>query len=126
MELEPVVAWIDHYVDAWRSNDAIRIGALFTEDATYAYHPWDDPLRGRDAIVEDWLKEPDEPGSWEAHYRPLSVEGDRAIVTGETRYVDGETYSNLFVVDFDGNGRCRHVESPCVTKPETLSAGASA
>lgn len=123
MELEPVVAWIDHYVDAWRSNDAIRIGALFTEDATYAYHPWDDPLRGRDAIVEDWLKEPDQPGSWEAHYRPLSVDGDRAIVTGETRYVDGETYSNLFVVDFDGNGRCRAFTEWYMLQPDRSLRG---
>jgi ketosteroid isomerase-like protein len=123
VELEPVVAWIDAYLDAWRSNDVIRIGALFTEDATYAYHPWDDPLRGRDAIVEDWLKEPDEPGTWEAHYRPLFVEGDRAIVTGETRYVDGETYSNLFVVDFDGNGRCRAFTEWYMLQPDRSTQG---
>ena len=107
MELEGVTNWIDAYVDAWRSNEAQRIGDLFADDATYSYHPWDDPLRGREAIVADWLAEPDEPGSWEAHYQPMLLHGDRAIVTGLTRYVDGKDYSNLFVIDFDGDGRCR-------------------
>lgn len=107
MEFDTVTAWIDAYVGAWRSNDAVRIGALFTEDATYAYHPWDEPLRGRDSIVDDWLKEPDDPGAWEAHYRPMLIDGDRAIVTGVTRYADDKTYSNLFVVDFDEKGRCQ-------------------
>ena len=107
MELETVTAWTDAYVDAWRSNDAVRIGGLFTEDATYAYDPWSEPLQGRQAIVDDWLKQPDEPGSWEANYRPMLAHGDRAIVTGVTRYEDGKTYSNLFVIDFDENAKCR-------------------
>jgi ketosteroid isomerase-like protein len=107
MDFDTVKAWIDAYIGAWRSNDPVRIGALFADDATYSYNPWDEPLRGRDTIVADWLQEPDEPGSWEAAYRPMLIEGDRAIVTGVTRYTGGEVYSNLFVVDFDGNGRCR-------------------
>ncbi|MDR9451175.1 MAG: SgcJ/EcaC family oxidoreductase, partial [Acidimicrobiia bacterium] len=56
MQSETVTRWIDAYIDAWRSNDPESIAALFAEDATYAYHPWDEPLRGREAIVADWLK----------------------------------------------------------------------
>ena len=48
----------------------------------------------------------DEAGSWAAAYRPLLIEGDRAVATGETRYADGKAYSNLFVMRFDGDGRC--------------------
>jgi ketosteroid isomerase-like protein len=107
MELEAVVAWIEAYVDAWRSNDPVRIGALFTRNATYAYNPWSEPIQGRQAIIDDWLNEPDESGSWEADYRPMLVHGDRAIVTGVTRYEGGKTYSNLFVIDFDENAKCR-------------------
>jgi len=107
MELETVQAWIDAYIEAWHGNDRERIRALFAEDAAYAYNPWDEPLRGREAIVDDWLKEPDEPGSWQAEYRPILVDGRRAIVTGITRYADSDSYSNLFVVDFDEEGRCR-------------------
>jgi ketosteroid isomerase-like protein len=99
-------AWLDAYIEAWRSNDRAQVGALFAEDATYAYHPYDEPLRGRDAIADSWLSEPDAPGSWEASYRPLMADGDRAIATGETRYADGNVFSNLFVMRFDAEGRC--------------------
>ena len=98
--------WLDAYVEAWRSYDREAIGALFTDDASYAYHPFDEPLRGREAIVESWLKDPDAPGSWEASYRPLLLAEDRAIATGETRYDDGSVFSNLFVMRFDDDGRC--------------------
>ena len=86
MTPERVQAWLDAYVAAWRSYDGI--GDLFAEDATYRYHPYD------------------EPGSWEAAYEVLMVDGDRAVATGETRYDDGQTFSNLFVLEFDGEGRC--------------------
>lgn len=103
---ERVQTWLDAYVEAWRTYDGDAIGELFGTDATYAYHPYDEPLRGRDAIVASWLSERDEPGSWEASYRPLMVQGDRAVATGETRYADGRTFSNLYVLRFDDDGRC--------------------
>ncbi len=109
---EHVQGWLEAYVGAWRSYDASAIADLFAADAAYAYHPYDTPLRGRDAIVADWLDERDDPGSWEAEYAPAVVEGDRAVATGETRYVrSGRVFSNLFELEFDADGRCtRFVE----------------
>jgi SnoaL-like domain len=104
---ERVQAWCDAYIEAWRSYDAGAIGELFAADASYAYHPYDEPLRGREAIVESWLDDRDEPGSWEASYAPTMLEGDRAIVTGETGYSNGRRFSNLWVLAFDDDGRCR-------------------
>lgn len=122
MELKEVSAWIDAYLDAWRSNEPEKVGALFTDDATYAYRPYSDPLQGRSAIVANWLAEPDEPGSWEAAYHPMLVDGDRAIITGVTRYSDGNTYSNLFVVDFDDGGRCRAFTEWYMLHPQETEA----
>ena len=99
-------SWLDAYVEAWRTYDRESIAALFARDASYAYHPYDEPLRGRDAIAASWLDNQDAPGTWEADYRPLEFDGDRAIATGETRYADGNVFSNLFVLRFDGDGRC--------------------
>ena len=92
---EQVQAWLDAYVDAWRTYEASTIGALFSADATYAYHPY-----------ASWLGEPDEARSWEASYAPLVVDGDRAVATGQTVYADGRRFSNLFVLRFDAEGRC--------------------
>jgi ketosteroid isomerase-like protein len=99
-------AWLDRYVGAWRSGDPDAIGALFSPDAAYFYGPYREPVSGRDAIVKDWTTDPDEPGSWEAEYRPLAVDGSVGVATGESRYTNGRTYSNIFVCRFDGEGRC--------------------
>jgi ketosteroid isomerase-like protein len=117
---DDVQTWLDAYVEAWRTYDRAAIADLFTEDATYAYHPWDegdDVVRGRDAIVADWLEEQDEPGSWEAQYRPLVVDGEHAVATGTTRYANGKFYWNLFLLRFGGDGRCAEFVEWYMTQP---------
>jgi hypothetical protein len=116
-----VQAWLDAYVDAWRTYDEDAIRALFSSDATYAYHPYDEPGRGRDAIVSDWLADRDEPGSWEASYSPALIDGDRAIATGETRYARGDVFSNLFELDFDADGRCTRFVEWFMKQPDAVS-----
>ncbi len=112
MTHEEVQHWLDRYVEAWRTYDPALIGDLFRDDATYAYHPYDPPLVGRAAIVADWLKDPDAPRSWDAHYEPYVVDGDRAVAVGESTYfkADGSrrtVYFNLWTLRFDADGRCR-------------------
>jgi hypothetical protein len=102
--------WLQAYVDAWRSYDRSAITALFTEDARYRYHPWDDPLVGAEAIAADWLANRDEPGSWDAGYAAWAVEGDRVVATGTSRYDDADgkrTYHNVFLITFAEGGRAR-------------------
>jgi len=108
---EQVRAWLDDYVAAWRSYDRAAIVALFTDDVAHSYHPYDEPIRGAEAVADSWLENQDEPGSWEASYAPALIAGDEVIVTGETRYTDGEVFSNLWQLEFAGDGRCsRFVE----------------
>jgi ketosteroid isomerase-like protein len=108
---EQVQAWLDDYVAAWRSYDRAAIVALFADDVSYAYHPYDEPLRGADAVADSWLENQDEPGSWEATYAPALVTGNEVVATGETRYTDGEVFSNLWQLEFADDGRCtRFVE----------------
>src|SRR4051795_5439460 len=47
--------WLDRYVAAWLAYDRELIEALFSEDVEYRYHPYDDPIVGRDAVVASWL-----------------------------------------------------------------------
>ena len=109
-----VQAWLDRYVEAWRANDRGAIEALFSEDAVYGYRPWDSDahtVRGREAIVNSWLDQPDDPGTWDARYEPFAVEGDRAVALGWSRYAatgdDPERlYHNAYVLRFAADGRC--------------------
>jgi ketosteroid isomerase-like protein len=122
--------WLDRYIEAWRSGDAEAIGDLFSQNAQYYHGPYRDPVRGRDAIVRDWNADPDAPGSWEAEYRPLAVDGDTAVATGESRYrSDGSqefdlAYSNIFLCRFDQDGRCREFREWFVKRPAKVPAGA--
>jgi ketosteroid isomerase-like protein len=106
-------SWLDDYVEAWRTYDENAIAALWSEDIQYRYHPWDEPLDGRAALVADWLADRDEPGSWTAAYRPWVVAGESAVAVGVSRYLgdDGATvereYHNVFLCRFDAEGRCR-------------------
>ena len=112
MERAQVTEWLRRYVEAWTAYDRDRIGALFSEDAEYRYHPYDEPVRGRGAIVESWFEEPDEPGTFEARYEPVAIDGDVAVAVGTSTYRDADgtvdrIYHNAFVLRFDGEGRCR-------------------
>lgn len=112
MDRESLQVWLDKYVEAWRTYDPTQIGILFSEDALYFYSPFDDPLRGREAIVADWLKEPNATGSWEARYVPVAVESNVGVAQGRTRYFqpDGSIerdFDNIFVLHFDEAGRCK-------------------
>ena len=91
------------------------------EDATYAYHPYDEGeevVRGREAIVADWLEEQDEPGTWEASYRPLVVEGQRAVAEGTTSYTNGEFFWNLWTLRFDEENRCAEFVEWFMVRPQ--------
>ena len=114
-------AWLDRYVAAWLSYDADDIGALFTDDIAYRYHPSDNPIVGREAVVASWLGESDSdgastrdaPGTYSARYTPIAVDDDVVVATGTSSYSerpDGpivRTYDNCFVMRFDSEGRCR-------------------
>ena len=128
-------AWLDRYVEAWRSYDPDAIAALFSDDAECRYQPWGDPTVGRDAIVRDWLGDDpdkrDKPGTWWAHYEPWVVAGNRAVATGETAYFTDATqsteerrYWNSWLLEFDDAGRCRSfVEFYMQRKKPAAAAG---
>jgi ketosteroid isomerase-like protein len=118
---ENVDRWLADYVEAWNTYDAEQIAALFSEDIAYRYHPYDDPIEGRDEVVKAFRAEGDhpeagtrdDPGTYEAEYRCIAVDGDVAVATGSSSYkdsVDGpvvRVYDNCFVMRFDSEGRCR-------------------
>jgi nuclear transport factor 2 (NTF2) superfamily protein len=129
MRRDDVQIWLDRYIAAWSSYDKTAIGDLFAEDAEYRYHPWDEEtLHGREAIVESWTAEQDEPGSWAAHYDVWAFDGERASAVGESRYTntDGSfksLYYNHFALRFDGHGKCVEFVEYFMELPERLREG---
>jgi hypothetical protein len=114
-------AWLDRYVAAWLTYDPAAIGDLFSADVTYRYHPYDEPVVGRDAVVASWLGADDSadastrdaPGTYDASYTPYAIDGDAVVATGTSSYRDEPggpvttIFHNCFVMRFDGEGRCR-------------------
>ena len=124
-------AWLDRYVAAWLSYDVNDIAALFTEDVVYRYHPYDDPLVGREAVVASWLGESDSedastrdaPGTYAARYEPVAVDGDVVVATGTSTYREQpegpivRIYDNCFVMRFAGEGRCTEFTEYYLRRP---------
>jgi ketosteroid isomerase-like protein len=121
MDHETAQAWLDGYLDAWRSYDPAAIADLFSEDVTYRFHPFEEPVVGREAVVASWLGEGtasgassrDAPGTYDGSYAPVAVDGDVVVATGTSEYADEpggpvtQVFENCFVMRFDDAGRCR-------------------
>lgn len=124
MDQAAVQRWLDNYIQAWMTYNPQQIGDLFSEDAAYAYGPYQEPVRGREAIVANWLKYRDAPGTYTAQYRPLVVEGNTAIANGRSTYyeADGKTFlrefDNIFLLRFDDDGRCKEFAEWYMEKPK--------
>jgi hypothetical protein len=131
MDKAQVDRWLDAYVTAWKSYDRELIGALFAEDVSYRYHPYDEPVAGRAAVVAAWLGEEehpgasavDTPGTFDAAYRTVAVDGDVAVATGSSTYLTepggavDEVFDNCFVMRFDQAGRCREFTEWYIRRP---------
>ena len=137
MDRAGVDRWLRAYVEAWKSYDRDQIGELFAEDVQYRYHPYDEPVLGRAELVRSWLGEPsdsgasdggavadqDKPGTYDAAYRAVAVDGDVAVATGSSTYLSGpggpveEVFDNCFVMRFDSAGRCREFTEWYVRRP---------
>jgi len=119
-----VSVWLDGYVQAWKTYDKEAIGALFSEDALYYYGPFHEPVRGRAAIVASWLEQPDQVGTYDAHYEPVLIEGNRAVTNGRSRYFeqDGKTFKaewdNVFILRFDEQGLCKEYREWYMERPK--------
>jgi hypothetical protein len=126
MTHDDVQGWLNRYIDAWRRNERQPIFDLFTEDATYSYGPYREPIKGREAIADSWLEGPDAPDSRAAEYAPIAVDGDTAVIRGRSRYFEEDRsrlrteYDNIFVIRFGPDGRAREfaewfIENPAFT-----------
>ena len=133
MDRSAVQAWLDRYIAAWRSYDEGEIRSLFTSDARYRYHPYDpesDTLVGADAIAADWTtaQNRDAAGTYDAHYEPYAIDGDRAVAIGWSRYFTDASqsavariYDNVYLLRFDDEGRCAEFTELFMKRPDAAA-----
>ena len=131
MDRDSAQAWLDAYVEAWHTYDPARIRALFADDVSYRYHPYDEPIVGRQAVVASWLEagefadssSRDEPGTYDAEYRCVAADGELAVAIGSSSYKDSpdgpvaRVYDNCFVMRFADEGRCREFTEWFMKRP---------
>ena len=91
---------LDRDVAAWMSYEPSAIGELFSDDVAYRYHAYDEPVRGREAVIASWLGEGphdaetrDDPGTFEATYTPVAVDGDVVVATGSSHLSGGPRWA---------------------------------
>ena len=115
MDRQKFQAWLDGYVEAWKTYDEAKISALFADDVEYRYHPNDDePLHGRAAVVSNWLESKDPAGTYDAEYEVVAIDGETHVANGHSDYYDGpggplrDQYFNVYICRFNSAGECTH------------------
>jgi SnoaL-like domain len=77
--IEDLSSWLDAYGRAWEGRDADAAAALFTDEATYQWGPFEEPLRGREAIRERWASAVEAQADVSFGHEPLVVGGGRGF-----------------------------------------------
>lgn len=113
MTAERFTSWIDRYEKAWRTAGTEPLRDLFTADATYLPAPFDEPLRGLEAIATFWDVEREGPDeAFTMSYEMVAVDGGTGVARLEVRYGEpGEgTYRDLWIIELDEAGLCTAFE----------------
>jgi SnoaL-like domain len=119
-------AWIAAYRRAWETYREGDIRALFTDDAVYRAHPWEDGVVGLDAIVAAWLAVRDDARDTTFEVLEVNVDGDRAFIRGVSGYPRfDDVWENLFVVDLAQDGRARRFTGWDIKRPHDEDAASS-
>jgi uncharacterized protein (TIGR02246 family) len=112
MNPSEVQRWLGAYGRAWETKDPEAAVRLFTEDATYQETPFDEPMRGREAIRTYWSQV--EPSQDDISFgsEVLHVGSDRALVHWWASYTNVKTgeptkLNGIFLLEFDDSGLCR-------------------
>ena len=70
---DALARWLEAYKTAWVQLDPQAAAALFTEDAVYAWGPFEEPLRGREAIRARWAEVTAAQSDVRFGFEPLGV-----------------------------------------------------
>lgn len=104
--------WMETYSKASEENNPEASADLFAQNARYYESPFNDPIVGRDAIYEYWLRGAQRLHDKETTFKILSVQDKVGIARWKSKFTIIESTERialdcLFVVEFDENGLCQ-------------------
>ena len=99
--------WMETYARAWETRDPELAAILFTDDATYQEDPFDEPMRGREAIRDYWEAATTYHREVRVSWGEPIVVGDLLIAEWRTRYARLDTgkpheLRGIMLIEFEG------------------------
>jgi hypothetical protein len=109
-ELEAAGRWLEAYGRAWEGRDPDAAADLFTEDASYAWGPFEEPLRGQGAIRRRWAEATEAQRNVRFGSEVLGAVDAGAVARWWCAFAVGEAHIELegiFLVSLTADERCR-------------------
>jgi len=111
MDRTAVERWVTAYERAWRTPGTDALAELFSPDISYLVSPWADPVVGLDRVATFWDPGPDGPDQeFTMTSEVVAVDGPVAVVRVSVGYAKARDWRDLWVMRFDGEGRCTAFE----------------
>ncbi len=111
MNLDSFKVWLDAYGQAWENRDEQAAASIFTDDATYRETPFDELMRGREAILKYWADETHAQEQIKFSCEILAVSENRGIARWQTSFARIPSKSQvkldgIFVVYLNAENLC--------------------
>jgi hypothetical protein len=111
MDRSEIERWLDAYGQAWQRRDADAAASLFSEDASYQWGPFEEPLRGRDAIRERWALATGGQADVSFGSEPLALTESVAVARWWVSFVRPVSSTmveldGIFLLKFTAEGSC--------------------
>jgi hypothetical protein len=108
-------SWLQRFGRAWKERDPNLAAALFSDDGSYRETPFDEALRGAEAIRAYWVKLPKTRKDIGFTFAILAITDQWGIAHWHGCYtpIDGTTrleLDGILLVSLDDDGRCREFQ----------------
>ena len=105
-------SWLNAYGRAWESRNPEAASGLFAEDGIYQVTPFDEPLRGREAIFEYWSTVAQTEECIEFRYEILVTNAQLNIAKWSASFVIvphglHTKLDGIFLISLNEEGRCK-------------------
>lgn len=111
MDRDTFQSWLDSYGRAWTERDPEAAASLYASDGTYQVTPFQEPMRGRKAILEYWAEVARTQEGIQFGCQILAVSEDFGIARWWASFVRKPPglptkLDGIFLIVLDSNGRC--------------------